>query len=354
MEGPMVRWVGAAIAGAVATLIWVVPALAGQPMTFTVVGGLFGVLAEGDIIADTPAQFAAFLRRTVVVPEIVQFNSGGGSLFAALELGREIRRARWETGVATPGLSMLAPRPGECDSACTFAFLGGVTRSMAAGSRFGVHRFWGQSGGDVQQDTQKIAGALVAYIREMGVSTEMYTLMTQGAPEQVKYLDAGTLAQLNVTTTRVVQAGMVDERGVSVLQVTDGDTGGRTTYGSMEFHCNGPRLFARASFFPPMGPYDPSDLALAWVFGPGGRRVSVPREGYRYLGMHDGKLNVDVLVTPALLRDLILPADSIELQLSRPGDTRFQDIQKVWIGGGTVKIPSNFRTLVQTIATSCY
>jgi len=261
---------------------------------------------------------------------------------------------RLGTSVATPGLSALVPSPGECDSACTFVFLGGVTRSMAPGSRFGVHRFWGLTSGDVQQDAQKIAGLLVAYIREMGVSTEMYTLMTEGAPEQVKYLDQGAMARLNITTTRVVRAAIVEDHGVSVLRVTDTDSGGGTTYGSLDLHCSGPRLFARAHFFPPLGRYDPSDLAVGWVFGPGDRRVSVPREGYHYVGMRDGKLSIDVLVTPALFRDLVLSAESIELQLSRPGDTRWQDIQTVMIGGGTVKIPGTFHALVQTMATSCY
>ena len=323
-------------------------------MTFKVVGGLFGVLAEGDIVDDTPRQVAAFLKQATVIPQIVQFNSGGGSLFAALELGREIRRARWETGVATPGLSYLGARPGECDSACTFAFLGGVSRSMAAGSRFGVHRFWGKSDGDTQQETQKIAGELVAYIREMGVSTEMYTLMTQGAPEQVKYLDPETMARLNITTSRIVQAAIAEERGTSMLHLTDADSGGGPPTGRIDFYCKGPVLYARTQFFPPWGGYDPSDLNIVWEFGPSGRRVPVPRDGYQYLGVYDGKLHVDVLVPAPLLRNLVMPAESIVLELSRFGDTRTQDIQRVWIGGGPVKIPGTFRALVHTMATSCY
>jgi hypothetical protein len=70
--------------------------------------------------------------------------------------------------------------------------------------------------------------------------------------------------------------------------------------------------------------------------------------------MRDGKLSIDVLVTPALFHDLFLSAESIELQLSRPGDTRWEDIQTVMIGGGTVKIPGTFHALAQTMATSCY
>src|SRR5262249_15937493 len=161
----------------------------------------------------TPAAFSAFIQRNITQPMVVHFNSPGGDLGAGLALGRAIRRAGWGTGVATPGSSALALNPGECASAGTFAFLGGVTPSLSSGSRFGVHRFWGITQGDVQQSAQQIAGELVAYIREMGVNTEMYTLMTQGSPEQLKYLDPATMARLRITTRETIDARIVDEGG---------------------------------------------------------------------------------------------------------------------------------------------
>src|ERR1700727_1076619 len=65
---------------------------AAQAMKFTDMSGLFGVLAEGEITDDTPAQFAAFTRNTMLVNRTLWFNSPGGSLSAGLALGRELRR----------------------------------------------------------------------------------------------------------------------------------------------------------------------------------------------------------------------------------------------------------------------
>jgi hypothetical protein len=145
------------------------PAVAGQAMAFKSTG-FFQVLAEGEITPDTPAAFTDYLNRNGPVHLTLMFNSPGGNLMAGLALGREIRRAGWSTNIGTSGLSPLVSNPGECDSACTLAFLGGRIRSMAFGSKYGVHRFWGQMAGDVQQSTPQLAGELVAYIREMGVS----------------------------------------------------------------------------------------------------------------------------------------------------------------------------------------
>jgi hypothetical protein len=160
----------------------IAPAIADSAMTFKATNA-FEVLAEGEITHDTPAAFADFLQHHGTFRQTVMFNSLGGNLVAGLDLGREIRRAGWNTTVGTPGLSSFVSNPGECSSACTFAFLGGRIRSITVGSKFGVHRFFGDIPGDVEQITQQLAGDLVAYIREMGVSTEMYTLMTQGTPQ---------------------------------------------------------------------------------------------------------------------------------------------------------------------------
>jgi hypothetical protein len=226
-----------------------VPMIA-APMTFQA-SGLFQVFADGEISADTPGAFTEFVKRQIgSLPLTVMFNSPGGGLLAGLTLGREIRRAGWSTNIGTPGFSEFLPKPGECDSACTLAFLGGRARTIASGSKYGVHRFWGKMEGDTQQETQKIAGELVAYIREMGVSAEMYTLMTQGAPEQVKYLDPETMARARITTKEVVDVKLTDENGVSVVHLTDQDSGGKV-YGHMDFYCNGPRFLARVYFPPP-------------------------------------------------------------------------------------------------------
>jgi hypothetical protein len=53
----------------------------------------------------------------------------------------------------------------------------------SAGSEFGVHRFGGENGDIGEQGAQVIGGELVAYMKEMGSSPELYPLMTRGAPD---------------------------------------------------------------------------------------------------------------------------------------------------------------------------
>jgi hypothetical protein len=68
-------------------------------MHFTPVDSSY-ILAEGDITESTPAEFE---RLTTSPGTAIFFDSPGGSLRAALILGRMIRRARLNTYVAPKG-----------------------------------------------------------------------------------------------------------------------------------------------------------------------------------------------------------------------------------------------------------
>jgi hypothetical protein len=329
-----------------------VPLIA-APMTFKA-SGLFQVFADGEITADTPGAFTDFVKRQLgTFPMTVMFNSPGGDLIAGLSLGREIRRAGWSTSIGTPGLSEFLSKLGECDSACTLAFLGGRARTISGDSKYGVHRFWGKVEGDTQQETQKIAGELVAYIREMGVSAEMYTLMTQGAPEQVKYLDSETMARVRITTKEVVQVNLADENGVSVVHLTDQDSGG-TVYGHMDFYCNRQRLLARAYFLTPV---NPTRYTLSWLSSSANlaaeRQVTIPQTEYRLRGQDANQIWIDINVTHALLQDWILPATSIAVKLAQIPGTPW-DVMQDRVGSVLTPLPSAFRTFAQTMERSCH
>jgi hypothetical protein len=322
------------------------------PMTFKG-SGLFQVFADGEITAETPGAFTDFVNRQIgTLPLTVMFNSPGGDLLAGLTLGREIRRAGWSTSIGTPGLSEFLPKPGECDSACTLAFLGGRSRTMPSTGKYGVHRFWGKLEGDTQQETQKIAGELVAYIREMGVSAEMYTLMTQGAPEQVKYLDAEIMARARITTKEVVQVNLADENGVSVVHITDQDSGG-TVYGHMDFYCNGQQLLARVYFAPPAtAHYTLSWLSSSATASPE-RQVTIPETEYRVRGKDASQIWIDVNVTHALLQEWILPATSLAVAMA-PTSGALWDVKIDRVGSFMTPLPSAFRTFAQTMERSCH
>jgi hypothetical protein len=116
-------------------------------MTFRVVsnGGAScceWIAADGIIAISTPLVFKEFLKGLGPVgptlQESITFNSPGGDFFAALALGREIRRSTqmWTAvgrTVINPDIAEGEPRsyqtaPGVCLSSCVLAFMGGKTR----------------------------------------------------------------------------------------------------------------------------------------------------------------------------------------------------------------------------------
>ncbi len=155
------------------------------PMTFRAhqecsgSGCPYFVLAQGVITSTTPRAFRQFLASEKYEP-VVYFDSPGGSLTAALELGRLIRARGLDTYVGGPyeafeGLAGPAredtrtlARRGICFSACAYAFLGGVSREINEGGSYGVHQFY--SGGRPLGDasTQVTMTVLASYLDEMG------------------------------------------------------------------------------------------------------------------------------------------------------------------------------------------
>jgi hypothetical protein len=126
---------------------------AGPAMTFRRVetGGAScceWVAADGVITIGTPGVFKAFLsslgKEGPTLQDSITFNSPGGDFFAALALGREIRRdTRMWTAVgrteAEPSDQAGGPETyrtsgGVCLSACVLAFMGGKTRVYQRGA----------------------------------------------------------------------------------------------------------------------------------------------------------------------------------------------------------------------------
>jgi hypothetical protein len=208
-----------------------------QPeMTFTAwtstLGQTFGegsreyIFADGYFCPDTDQKFQQFLTQNPpkAPNTIVVLNSGGGNLEAGLRMGLIIRQQKMWTQVGSqfplmipenenipaqtvPYLSELTspPFPGECASACTFTFMGGVSRTIGYGSNYGVHQF--------ELDTQtpdanplaqaQVASAqLVAYLNQMGISPNYMVDMVQKKGNDVTNLTMKELQQLNIVTPR--------------------------------------------------------------------------------------------------------------------------------------------------------
>ncbi|WP_234841995.1 SH3 domain-containing protein [Sinorhizobium meliloti] len=168
---------------------------------FVMVGGDFAY--EDDLNA-----FVAVVRAHRAVAVI--FDSPGGNVFKAMELGRLIR---------SEGLHTIQSRGSECSSACALAFLGGVQRFAQPGS-IGVHRSSfrdtrGISVDDAVSQVQRLTADIMAYIAEMGADPALLQLALQYDSADMRYLSLSEMAQFRMTTDSSSSTGVV-ERPIAI------------------------------------------------------------------------------------------------------------------------------------------
>lgn len=120
---------------------------------------------------------------------MVYFNSLGGDLVAAVELGQLIRERGFSTRVGRKGTSDK-PLPGRCESGCPFSFAGGRFRFLEDGSSLGVHQFYRAAGLQANDLSHaQIASALIAkYLADMGVSMALMEKMVSADSGSMRYL----------------------------------------------------------------------------------------------------------------------------------------------------------------------
>jgi hypothetical protein len=158
------------------------------------------IYADGVIAPGTADRFSRFVKdKQISDGAVVIFNSSGGSVGEALEIGRLIRAARFDTDVGPKN-----GKDGVCFSACSLAFLGGVRRTIGTNMLFGVHRvsttasLTSSEALDIGQIT---IGQIVEYVSYMGVKVEFVTVLTKTGSEDINLLSAQSMKDLNVTTT---------------------------------------------------------------------------------------------------------------------------------------------------------
>jgi len=172
------------------------------PMAITIVprsdSGVFRdttlVYLDGTIDAGAPDRLSAALEETRG-KVAVWLNSPGGNLFAGMQLGRVIRKH----GASTHIIDSRTLRPGECYSACSLAFLGGVSRFNDNGARYGVHRASVAGAAVRDRDLgQDLSAVIESYIREMGVDDRLFDLWVKAGPDEMYILSRREARELGV------------------------------------------------------------------------------------------------------------------------------------------------------------
>lgn len=127
-------------------------------------------------------------------------------------LGRYIQSIQHITksNVLKKGSDRFDPTPGECSSACVFAYLGADYRWLSSGSLLGIHQFYFNKDAGFSIDTnlavsasQQIAAQIIKFIKDSRVSISFFSEMTSAAPDQMKYLKRSHLEDLRVITNDV-------------------------------------------------------------------------------------------------------------------------------------------------------
>jgi hypothetical protein len=207
----------------VAITTFVMPAAAqrstifAERMTFTPVqprepvalfGNAWTILAMGAVDPGAPARLRATIEAHRV-PErsIVHFNSPGGDVTAAMELGRVIRETGLYTHLGDPG-TVARPEPREpsiCLSACALAFIGGQFRWATSdrSALFGVHRFYGPDRALGDDLSQVLSNRIIQYIREMGVDVALFSEVVRAGRDGINLLDRRRLEALGVVNNGV-------------------------------------------------------------------------------------------------------------------------------------------------------
>jgi hypothetical protein len=157
------------------------------------------LLGEGQIARNSYKAFQSALRRTGRGTPVL-LHSPGGNLAGGLLLGIAFREAGTKVGVA-PG--------GGCFSACAYAMLGGVNRTVYSGGKFGVHEFselgrkadYVPTARDKAED-REIRAILRKYTQEMGVSPDLIGMATRTRHDDIRVLSSKELSRMGIVTRR--------------------------------------------------------------------------------------------------------------------------------------------------------
>ena len=221
-----------------------------QPMTFEALDS-GEVVARGQLTNQTADAFEHFLSKHPLAPgDTIYLLSFGGDLDAGMALGTIIRAHGLNAEIgspeelppfetlfpdgtinaintmeayrpsATPAFDALMKSlgqkpvsslsnigrtffPGYCLSACAYTYLGGVKRTMIAGSRYGLHQFDGNcaTAEECLKSSQQQFGKVLAYVQKMGADPALLAAAATAAPDSFNFVPDEDLERFRILYT---------------------------------------------------------------------------------------------------------------------------------------------------------
>jgi hypothetical protein len=153
------------------------------------VDGRWTILLDGYIDALASNRLGALVAQQRITEADVYFNSPGGSLIAGMELGRLLRQRGFDAHVGKRTADVRERIAGVCYSACPFAYAGGVRRYLRPDSVLGVHRAENRVPlPDENAFEKRVSQQATEYLVAMGVSPELFTIMSQVPHDVIRIL----------------------------------------------------------------------------------------------------------------------------------------------------------------------
>jgi hypothetical protein len=190
------------------------------------------------VVAESSArEFEVFARDNDVRGATLVLDSEGGSVLAALALGRAIRRFDMTTTVGKttvlPPMDGTAPRAtlspkAQCESMCAFILLGGARRYVPPEARVLVHQIWlgnkskraleSSYSAEELRLVQRDIGKLARYTVEMGGGIELLETALRIPPWEPMYV----LSREELRRMQVVTIERLFDEGVPTASVPAG------------------------------------------------------------------------------------------------------------------------------------
>jgi ATP-dependent protease ClpP protease subunit len=149
---------------------------------------------DGIITSQTPKDAQVFFEANRNKMLTVNFNSTGGEVRAAVELGRLIRRYSGTTRLLY----------GDCLSACVLAFVGGSDRyTLVTKPRFGIHTPYSiDTRQTTYEDSDKrfkaVRALVVQYLQDMNIPVGLFDEMLRYPAENMHLMSKDELSRFRV------------------------------------------------------------------------------------------------------------------------------------------------------------
>lgn len=208
---------------------------------------LIRIYATGPIESNASRELERFVNANGIKSGIVLFNSPGGSLADALELGKTIRGLGFSTGIAGFRNGKML-QEGICASACAYAFAGGIHRYYSAGkTRLGLHQFYSQENVISNKTSQEVSGSLVAFLQAMGVDALAFSISVQAGPDAMAWLSTEDAVRLRFATNgvqdTVAELKLLDNQTYLKVEQASANVNGRFL-----FYCIKKQMFVSAGY----------------------------------------------------------------------------------------------------------